>query len=57
LAEREALLDVLDDLRTNSFDYYAAVRSSYTQRREALIHDGAQTQRSSTPAIPDYDDY
>ncbi|PZP55731.1 MAG: vacJ like lipofamily protein, partial [Micavibrio aeruginosavorus] len=31
--------DVLDDLKKNSIDYYAAVRSSYAQRREAQVHD------------------
>lgn len=36
---REALLDVLDDLKKNSIDYYAATRSSYAQRREALVRD------------------
>lgn len=36
---REALIDVLDDLKKNSIDYYAATRSSYAQRREALVRD------------------
>ncbi len=37
--KRESLLDVLDDLKKNSIDYYAAVRSSYAQRREAQVRD------------------
>lgn len=36
---RESLLDILDDLKKNSIDYYAATRSSYAQRREALVRD------------------
>lgn len=36
---RESLVDVLADLEANSIDYYAAVRSTYYQRREALIRD------------------
>ena len=38
---REELLDVLDDLKKNSIDYYAAMRSSYAQRREAQVRDDA----------------
>lgn len=33
--KREELLDVLDDLKKNSIDYYAAVKSAYVQKREA----------------------
>lgn len=40
LTQREALIDVIDDLRRNSFDYYAAVRSAYYQQRNALIQEG-----------------
>ena len=53
--QREALLDVLDDLRKNSFDYYAALRSAYYQRREALQND-QRPGHISGPAIPDYTD-
>lgn len=41
--KREELLDVLDDLKKNSIDYYAAVRSSYAQRREAQVRDEADS--------------
>lgn len=34
---REELLTMLDDLRRNSFDYYAATRSAYLQRRDAMV--------------------
>jgi phospholipid-binding lipoprotein MlaA len=37
--KREDLLDVLEDLKKNSIDYYAALRSAYGQRREAQLHD------------------
>ncbi|MGE4313603.1 MAG: VacJ family lipoprotein [Pseudobdellovibrionaceae bacterium] len=36
---REGLLDVIDDLRTNSIDYYATLRSVYAQNRAALVND------------------
>lgn len=49
---REELLDVLDDLKKNSIDYYAAVRSSYAQRREALVRD--EDPSSGVADIPDY---
>lgn len=36
---RDSLMDVLKDLEYSSVDYYASVRSSYYQRREALKYD------------------
>ena len=51
---REEYLDIIDDLRRNSFDYYAAVRSAYYQRRQALVSD-MDPSTSSGPEIPDYD--
>lgn len=51
VSKREQLIEVVDDLRANSFDYYAALRSAYYQRREALINDGASVD------IPEYDDF
>jgi phospholipid-binding lipoprotein MlaA len=56
ISKREELLDVLDDLRENSFDYYAALRSSYMQRRDALVHDESP-ENADSPAIPDYEDF
>jgi phospholipid-binding lipoprotein MlaA len=47
---RESLLDVLGELEKSSIDYYAAVRSTYYQRREALVNDEMGT------AIPDFDE-
>lgn len=54
ISQRERLLDTLDDLRRNSFDYYVAIRSSYTQRRAALIRD-ENPDNSYSADIPDYD--
>ena len=54
ISQREELLDVIDDLRRNSFDYYAAVRSAYYQHRQALIADQKTV---NAPDIPDYDDF
>jgi len=51
---REEMLDIVDDLRANSFDYYAAIRSAYYQRRQALVND-MDPSTSSGPDIPDYD--
>lgn len=56
VSQREELLDILDDLRRNSFDYYAAVRSAYYQRREALVND-EDPDAMGGPEIPDYDDF
>lgn len=51
--QREELLDVIDDLRANSFDYYAAIRSAYYQRRQALVSD-MDPESVASPEIPDY---
>jgi phospholipid-binding lipoprotein MlaA len=47
--KREELLDVLADLKKNSVDYYAAMRSAYGQRREAQIRDN----KTDDSALPD----
>lgn len=49
---REELLDALDDLKKNSIDYYAALRSSYIQHRASLVSDNADD--GSMIDIPDY---
>lgn len=51
--QREELLDIVDDLRRNSFDYYAALRSAYYQRRQALVND-MDPDNAAGPEIPDY---
>ncbi len=52
VSQREDLIEVINDLRKNSFDYYAAVRSAYHQRRQALINDS-----NGGAEIPNYDDF
>lgn len=52
---RARAIKAIDDLRKNSLDYYAAVRSAYTQRRSALINDTA-TQNGYAGALPNYDE-
>lgn len=57
LDKREELLDALDDLERNSFDYYAAMRSAYVQMRAAQVSDkAAGAGNYAAPTIPDYDD-
>lgn len=48
---RESLMDVLTDLEKNSIDYYAAVRSTYAQRRQALLND------ESPDAAPSFEEF
>lgn len=36
---RESLIEVLDDMRKNSFDTYATIRSAYLQRRKSLTQN------------------
>ncbi|ACI99443.1 VacJ family lipoprotein [Rhodospirillum centenum] len=52
---RAGYIDVIDDLKANSFDYYAAMRSLYRQRRDNWIRDGAPAP-DQYPDIPDYED-
>ncbi len=53
IARREELLEALDDLRSNSFDYYAALRSAYVQRRATMVRD-ADGGHNAVTSIPDY---
>jgi len=39
---RDSLMDVLIDLESSSIDYYASVRSTYYQQRQALTEDRAR---------------
>jgi phospholipid-binding lipoprotein MlaA len=48
LVRREELLDALDDLRRNSFDYYTAMRSAYVQSRQAEVLNQNGRQASTT---------
>jgi phospholipid-binding lipoprotein MlaA len=42
VSKREELLDILADLKKNSIDYYSAMKSTYVQRREALVTNNGQ---------------
>lgn len=53
LDTRSRLIKAIADLRKNSLDYYAAVRSAYVQKRASLVRD---ENPDSAPAIPDYDE-
>lgn len=52
--KREELLDVIDDFRGNSIDYYATLRAAYIQNREAEIKDSDDS-FSVGADIPDYE--
>ena len=52
---RDSVHDLLRDLQANSFDYYAATRSAYYQRRAALVMD-LESGTSSSSATSDFDD-
>lgn len=54
LVKREELLEALDDLRRNSFDYYTAMRSAYAQRRAAEVSDMGRDSGGAVASIPDY---
>lgn len=40
VSEREANIELIDDLRANSIDLYATIRTIYTQKRAADIRNG-----------------
>jgi phospholipid-binding lipoprotein MlaA len=52
ISSRAELLGALDDLKKNSIDYYAALRSSYIQHRAALVTDSSSD--GTMVDIPDY---
>lgn len=57
---RDSLMDTQQELERSSFDYYAAVRSTYYQYRRAAIRDQKASKSSdlnNIPEIPDYDDF
>ena len=47
---REQYLDVLDDVKRTSLDYYSAMRSLYRQRRAAQINAGKDPGKYTPPA-------
>jgi phospholipid-binding lipoprotein MlaA len=52
---RAGLIEPIDDIRRNSLDPYAALRSLYQQRRETEIRDGAVAP-SQEVEFPEFDD-
>lgn len=48
---RASALGLLEELRDGSLDFYSALRSSFTQRRESLIRDGERMELE----FPDFD--
>lgn len=52
---RSRMIEAIDDLRKNSLDYYAAVRSAYGQKRSSLIRDQKDDGKAAV-SIPDYDE-
>jgi phospholipid-binding lipoprotein MlaA len=53
LDNRARLVKALADLRKNSLDYYAAIRSAYAQKRASLVRDETP---DALQDIPDYDE-
>jgi phospholipid-binding lipoprotein MlaA len=56
LSAREPLLEPLAEIRSNSLDYYASVRSFYLQARLREIRNG-RTDYSDLPDIGDFEDF
>lgn len=56
LTAKDNFMDIQQDLRLNSVDYYAAVRSVLYQRSQAALYDN-DPNAITAPAIPDYDDF
>ena len=49
--QRSKIIDEVNTLRENSVDYYAAVRSSYYQNRDAAIKNRDDTLLTPVPVI------
>lgn len=50
VSQREAYLDVLDDVKRTSLDYYSAMRSLYRQRRNAQINGAKNPSQYMVPS-------
>ncbi len=48
LDTRARMVNAVRDMRRNSLDYYAAVRSAYTQKRRSLVRDSAAPVAAAT---------
>jgi phospholipid-binding lipoprotein MlaA len=49
--QRSRILGELEELERTSLDFYATVRSLYTQKRRDEIHNGAATEAVPIPEI------
>ena len=49
--QREKLLDPLNEIQKSSLDYYAAIRSLYRQRRDALIRNSNKSDGAPAPGM------
>ncbi len=59
LDNRARMVNAVRDMRRNSLDYYAAVRSAYTQKRRSLVRDVAPSetaQKAKPQAVQYYDE-
>ncbi len=56
LALREPLIEPLQDIKDNSLDYYASIRSFYTQSRKREIANG-RTNYDDLPDIGDFEEF
>lgn len=52
--QRNGLIDTLADLKRNSIDYYATIRSAYVQHRAAQVRDQAEGADAPVADIPNY---
>lgn len=55
LDNRARMVNAVRDMRRNSLDYYAAVRSAYTQKRRSLVRD-VNPDAASPQAVQYYDE-
>lgn len=56
LVLRDGLMDVLEELEASSIDYYAAVRSTYYQRREAMVNDSSEKMEADDFYYPEFEE-
>lgn len=57
ISEREVYLDPVEQIKANSLDYYATMRSLYRQRRLKLIYDFDPTERKMVPILRDTQEF
>lgn len=57
ISQREAYLDPVEQIKANSLDYYATMRSLYRQRRLKMIYDFDPSERKNLPILRDTKDF